>query len=143
MSVRFFQVVVLSLALGALPARAQQSPPVNGQPMDMPMDMSMETPGWHFMQDAVVFGTFNHQGGPIGRGGNEFKATNWWMGMFSRKAGKSDLTLNTMFSLDPATVGKDGYREIFQTGESLDGHPLVDRQHPHDLFMQLAAVWQL
>src|SRR4029077_8148328 len=28
-------------------------------------------------------------------------------------------------------------------GEALDGHPLTDRQHPHDLFMQIAAVWRL
>ena len=47
-----------------------------------------------------------------------------------------------MFSLDPATVGKQGYREIFQVGEVAEGRPLIDRQHPHDLFMQLAAVWR-
>ena len=47
-----------------------------------------------------------------------------------------------MFSLDAATAGNDGYREIFQVGETLDGQPLVDRQHPHDLFMQLAAAWR-
>jgi hypothetical protein len=93
------------------------------------------------MQDAVVFGIFNHQGGP--RGGDEFKVPNWWMGMATRKAGRSQLTLTGMFSLDPATVGKRGYGEIFQVGEVVDGRPLVDRQHPHDLFMQLAAVWRL
>jgi hypothetical protein len=48
-----------------------------------------------------------------------------------------------MLSLDPATVGKAGYREIFQAGEALNGRPLIDRQHPHDLFMQLAAVWRV
>jgi hypothetical protein len=48
-----------------------------------------------------------------------------------------------MLSLDPATVGKSGYREIFQVGEALDGKPLIDRQHPHDLFMQLAASWRV
>jgi hypothetical protein len=46
-------------------------------------------------------------------------------------------------SLDPATVGKAGYREIFQSGEALDGRPLIDRQHPHDFFMQIAAVWRV
>ena len=43
----------------------------------------------------------------------------------------------------PATVGKDGYRELFQSGEALDGRHLIDRQHPHDLFMQLATVWRI
>jgi hypothetical protein len=96
---------------------------------------------WTFSQDGVVYGLFNHQGGP--RGGDEFKVPNWWMGMWSHPTGKSELTLTTMLSLDPASVGERGYRELFQIGESVDGHPLVDRQHPHDLFMQLAAVWRV
>ena len=36
-----------------------------------------------------------------------------------------------------------GYRELLQIGETFDGQPLVDYQHPHDLFMQLAAVWRM
>ena len=97
--------------------------------------------GWHVMQDAVVYGLFNHQGGA--RGGDEFRVPNWWMGMFSRKVGTSDLTINTMLSLDPLTVGKKGYRELFQVGETFEDHPLVDYQHPHDVFMQIAAVWHI
>lgn len=96
---------------------------------------------WHVMQDGVVYGLFNHQGGP--RGGNEFRVPNWWMGMFERKAGSTSLTINTMLSLDTATVGKKGYRELFQVGETFGGEPLIDFQHPHDLFMQLAAVWRV
>jgi hypothetical protein len=87
-----------------------------------------------------VFGLFNHQGGR--RGGDEFKVPGWWMGMATRDRGSSRLTLTGMFSLDPALVGTRGYREIFQAGEAVGGAPLVDRQHPHDLFMQLAAVWR-
>ena len=46
-----------------------------------------------------------------------------------------------MFSLDP-TMGKDGYPLLFQTGETADGTtPLIDRQHPHDFLMELAAVY--
>src|SRR5919107_152992 len=100
-----------------------------------------ESEGWHVMQDAVVYGLFNHQGGP--RGGTEVRVPNWWMGMFERKVGSSNLTLNTMFSVDPVTVGKKGYRELFQVGEAFEGKPLIDYQHPHDLFMQLAAVWRV
>lgn len=93
---------------------------------------------WMLMQDGVVFTLFNHQGGP--RGGDQFVVPNWWMGMATRSVGRSTLTLTSMLSLDPATVGKRGYRELFQIGEAVDGQPLVDRQHPHDLFMQLAAA---
>ena len=106
------------------------------------MQMNM-SPGnsWELMQDGVVFAEFNHQGGP--RGGNEFVVPNWWMGMASRDTSRGRLTFTGMLSLDPATVGKDGYREVFQAGEALNGRPLIDRQHPHDLFMQLAAVWRM
>ena len=103
--------------------------------------MQMSEPGWQFMQDGILFGTVNRQGSP--RGETEFVAQNWYMGMLTRKIGSGTLTLNGMFSLDPATVGKSGYSEIFQVGEALDGRPLVDRQHPHDFFMQLAGVWRI
>lgn len=115
---------------------AQDSTP----PMPMNMNMQAST-GWQLMQEGIVFAEFNHQGGP--RGGDEFVAPNWWMGMASRNTSTGRLTFNAMLSLDPATVGKDGYREIFQAGEALNGRPLIDRQHPHDLFMQLAAVWRM
>ena len=97
--------------------------------------------GWQFMQDGIVFAEFSRQGGP--RGGKEFVVPNWWMGMAARSAGKGMVTFTGMFSLDAATLGKDGYREIFQVGETFDGAPLIDHQHPHDLFMQLAASWRI
>jgi hypothetical protein len=104
--------------------------------------MSMpEAGGWQLMEDGVLFLNVNHQGGP--RGGTELVAPNWWMGMAGRAVGRGRLTLTGMLSLEPVTVGKDGYREFFQAGEALDGRPLIDRQHPHDFFMQLAAVWRV
>jgi hypothetical protein len=49
-----------------------------------------------------------------------------------------------MLSLEPATIGRRGYPELLQTGETADGEtPLIDRQHPHDLFMELAATYSL
>jgi hypothetical protein len=107
------------------------------------MQMNMPTNSvWELMQDGLLFVEFNHQGGPD-RGGDELVAPNWWMGMAMRKTSRGQLTFTSMLSLDPATVGKDGYREIFQAGEALNGRPLIDRQHPHDLFMQLAGVWRM
>lgn len=97
--------------------------------------------GWMLMQDGVINGLFNHQGGP--RGDTEFVVPNWWMGMWMREKGRHQFGINAMFSLDAATVGKSGYAEIFQVGEALDGKPLIDRQHPHDLFMQLAGSWRI
>jgi hypothetical protein len=103
--------------------------------------MNMNGPGWQVMQDGVVFAMFNDQTGP--RGGTDFVAPSWWMGMLMRNTKHGQLTLTGMYSLDPALVGADGYHELFQAGEVFEGRPIVDRQHPHDLFMQLAASWRL
>jgi hypothetical protein len=102
---------------------------------------AMRSPGWHFMQDGVVFFNINHQGGD--RGGDEFAVQNWWMGMAQRSSGRHSLRIALMLSLEPATLGKDGYREIFQTGETFNGFPLIDRQHPHDFLMQAAVTWRM
>jgi hypothetical protein len=49
-----------------------------------------------------------------------------------------------MLSLEPATIGKDGYPLLLQTGETADGRtPLVDRQHPHDFLMELAGTYSV
>jgi hypothetical protein len=98
------------------------------------------TSSWHVMQDAVAFFIYNNQGGP--RGGEDAGSQNWWMGMAQRPAGSGTLQFNLMLSLDPWTIGNDGYREIFQAGETLNNLPLIDRQHPHDFLMQAAVVWR-
>ena len=134
---RRIALALCSLSFSFVPAAARaQDAPSDRMQMAMPMNN-----GWEFMQDGVVFAEFNHQSGP--RGGDEFVAPNWWMGVASRKTAHGEFTFTGMFSLDPATVGKGGYRELFQAGEALNGRPLIDHQHPHDLFMQLAAVWRL
>lgn len=119
-------------------AHAEHQPAGQAQMPGAPM--AMPSSGWRLMQDGVIYGLFNHQGGP--RGGQQFVVPNWWMGMLMREKGNHQFGLNAMLSLDAATVGEAGYREIFQVGEALDGKPLIDRQHPHDLFMQLAASWR-
>jgi hypothetical protein len=96
---------------------------------------------WMVMFDGVAWAEFNHQSGT--RGGDEVVAPNWLMTMASRSTAHGTITFTGMVSADPATVGRDGYRELFQAGETLHGKPLIDRQHPHDLFMQLAAVWRV
>src|ERR1700736_2139039 len=84
------------------------------------MAHDMASPGWTFMQDAVVFLMLNDQGSP--RGEREVKAPNWWMGMAQKPIGRGRLTLTLMLSLDPATVGNQGYGHIFQIGEAFDGN---------------------
>ena len=76
------------------------------------------------------------------RGGHEFDAPNWLMGMTQRKVGRNGLfSANAMISLDPFLVGLGGYPLLYQTGESYKGQKLVDRQHPHDLFSELNIAY--
>jgi hypothetical protein len=48
------------------------------------------------------------------------------------------IQLKSMLSLEPL-MKNEGYPNLFATGETAGGEALVDRQHPHDLFMELAA----
>ena len=127
--------IVVLVSLFPSPTSAQQTPE------QMPHDHAAMQRGWMLMQDGVVFTTVNHQAGP--RGGDEVAVQNWWMGMGERTLGRGRLRIGLMFSLEPATIGKDGYREIFQSGETLNDFPLIDRQHPHDFLMQASASYRM
>ena len=90
-----------------------------------------------------IFIRYNHQdiGNKGSRGGAKMDAPNWAMAMGQRKIGKTGLFhFNTMFSFD-AWFGGNGYPLLFQTGESYNGKPLIDRQHPHDLFSELSVSY--
>jgi hypothetical protein len=134
----------LCLACGvAAPELARgQAPPQPPQDPHAGHDMSDSSVSpWMLMSDGVVFGTFNHQDGE--RGVDEFRSSNWWMGMASRPVGNGTLTLTGMLSLEPATVGACGYGLLFQVGESCNDTLIVDRQHPHDFLMHASASWRL
>jgi len=76
------------------------------------------------------------------RGDNRVDAPNWFMGMAQRRTGKNGFVhFNLMLSLDPITEGGSGYPLLFQTGESWKNSPLIDHQHPHDLFSELSASY--
>jgi hypothetical protein len=133
---RAFGAVLVGLLASTAPSFAQSTDPQKHQhPAPTP-----DATRWHLMQDGVVYGLFNHQGGP--RGGDEFVVPNWWMGMWMRGSGRNQFGINAMLSLDPATIGSQGYREIFQVGEVYEGKPLIDHQHPHDFLMQLSGLWR-
>ena len=75
------------------------------------------------------------------RGVDQFGSINWFMGMADRTAGRGHLGLRAMFSLEPATIRGCGYPDLLASGEICDGQPIVDRQHQHDVFMELAATY--
>src|SRR4051812_1232412 len=95
---------------------------------------------WDTMTHGFANLIYDEQGGP--RGDTKTFMTSMLMVMGNRPVGEAGtLGLRAMVSADPA-FGKGGYPLLFQTGETGDGKtPLIDRQHPHDLFMELAASY--
>lgn len=94
---------------------------------------------WMFMFHGTAFLNFEQQRGP--RGYDKAFSTSWFMPMVQRQLGQGQLTLRTMVSLDPATVTHRFYPELFQQGETAFGRPINDGQHPHDFFMEIAALY--
>lgn len=113
------------------------------QPEASPMGGLHFMPGdWMIMVHGSADAVYDYQGGP--RGDRKFFSPNMLMGMAQHPLGPGTFGLRSMLTLEPATIGKTGYPELLQTGETADGRtPLIDRQHPHDLFMELAASYSL
>lgn len=111
-------------------------------PNSTPVPMLMATKGaWMLMFHANVFLLDQQQSSP--RGGDKFFSTNWFMGMAQRPLGPGVFTARAMVSLEPATVTQRRYPLLFQQGETAFGKPIADGQHPHDLIMEIAALYDL
>src|SRR4029079_6168038 len=65
---------------------------------------------------------------------------NWFMGMADRTIGRGHLGFRGMVSLEPWTIRGCGYPDLLASGELCGGEVIHDRQHPHDLVMERAAV---
>jgi hypothetical protein len=112
------------------------------QPDTSPTYMIDKVTGdWFLMFHYNTVVGVNAQGGP--RGVMKFESANWFMPMAFRKLGKGTLQLRGMFSFEPLTFAPGGSSLLFQTGETYKGQPLIDRQHPHDLFMELSAQYTI
>ena len=158
-----------ALAVLSTPALGQHEQHDMRMPADTPMTMSMTGPlgismermgsgttwipdatilpsrhfmagQWMVMLHGFLFAQYDWQGGP--RGDDQFGSLNWAMLMADRAMAGGRLQLRFMPSLDPWTVGRCGYPLLLQSGETCHGEPLVDRQHPHDFFMELAALYE-
>jgi hypothetical protein len=114
------------------------------EPSSTPVPMLMTTRGkWQLMLHANAFVADTQQQAKSERGRDAFFSTNWIMAMAQHKLGRGQFTARAMFSLEPATVGTRNYPELFQQGETAYGNPIIDGQHPHDFFMELAAMYDL
>ncbi|HYJ82661.1 MAG TPA: hypothetical protein VEW26_07460 [Allosphingosinicella sp.] len=96
---------------------------------------------WSLMGHAMLFGVYDRQKGP--RGGEKVFVSGMAMGMARRPVGPGTLQLRAGLSPDPL-MGRSGFPLLLASGETADGvAPLVDRQHPHDLFVELSASYSL
>lgn len=92
---------------------------------------------WMLMAHGYVWGAYTDQS--AARGDDLAMVQSMAMLTAERPIGeRAHLQLRSMFSLEPL-MGRRGYPSLLATGETANGVPLVDRQHPHDLFMELAA----
>jgi hypothetical protein len=144
----------------ASPSHSQDS--MSGMQMDQPISVSLPSPhegsgtswqptsvaghewmwmrnGWELMAHGTIFADYNQQGGP--RGAGKAESVNFGMLMEQHKLGSGTLLFRQMFSAESLTSPHPGFPELFQTGETYHGEPLVDHQHPHNVFAELAAFY--
>jgi hypothetical protein len=111
-------------------------------PDDAPMYGYMKHGGkWMYMFHGNIFLRYTSQDvfNKGSRGSTQFDAPNWFMAMGQKTVGRKGLfRFSAMLSLDRLTVGGNGYPLLFQSGETWNSAPLVDRQHPHDFFAELS-----
>jgi hypothetical protein len=98
--------------------------------------------GWELMWHGNVFLQVINESAPEHRGAHQTGSINWAMGMARRNVGSGRLGVRAMLSLEPWTIGDCGYPDLLATGEFCDGDTIHDRQHPHDLFMELALEYE-
>jgi len=145
-------------------SNSQQDTSMAGMRMEMHMTSSMPSPhegsgtawqpasvsapawmwthgGWNLMAHGAIFIDYNQQGGPRGEGKAE--SVNWGMLMEQHKLGAGTILFRQMFSAESLTSPHPGFPELFQTGETYHGEPLVDHQHPHNVFAEVAAQYTL
>jgi hypothetical protein len=97
--------------------------------------------GWEFMWHGNAFLQYINESAEEHRGAHQTGSINWVMGMARRQAGSGHVGVRTMLSFEPWTIGGCGYPDLLATGEFCDGDTIHDRQHPHDLFMELALEY--
>jgi hypothetical protein len=96
---------------------------------------------WEFMIHGAEDFVYDRQSGGD-RGDAQFLGAGWLMGMATHPLGEGRVSARGMFSADPWTATNRGYPLVLQSGEAYNGAPLHDRQHPHNLFMEIAGVYE-
>lgn len=124
-------------ALGAYPMTREASGTAWQPDSSEHMGLMDSTGEWTVMGHAVLTLVLDRQGGR--RGDDKAFASGMVMGMARRPLGDGTLQFKAMVSPDPL-MGKAGYPLLLASGETANGRDrLIDRQHPHDFFMELSG----
>jgi hypothetical protein len=124
-------------ALGSYPMQRESSGTAWQPDASEPMGLMTMTGEWTLMAHGVVNLVYDHQSGP--RGDDKAFASGMLMGMARRPLGNGTLQFKAMLSPEPL-MGPSGYPLLLASGETANGRDrLIDRQHPHDFFMELSA----
>jgi len=126
------------LAASLLPVAGVRATP-RPEPADAGTPPVAPADRWVTLVHGYAFLNANRQGGDSG--GQDFESENHLMLTATRTRGATTWTLLGTFTAEPLTITPARAPELFQRGETYRGTLLVDRQHPHDLFLQLAAQW--
>jgi YHS domain-containing protein len=94
---------------------------------------------WMLMAHENLFLQFLDDSGK--RGNDQLGSINWVMGMAQRRVGQGRLGLHGMFSLEPWTIRGCGYPDLLASGEQCRGETIHDRQHQHDVAMELSMEY--
>ena len=160
-------VVIVTLLAAFLPAAAgaQDADPAAQTALPEHHHVMTGNSAWTWSTDATVIAGWNYQDRKFADFW-AYESQNWAMVSGERSLASGTLTLNGMFSLEPWTIGRlvyahgldgpvrvyafdsagqqqpiGGSPQAFQTGESYLGAPIINYQHPHDLFMGLGATY--
>ena len=92
---------------------------------------------WTLMAHGVLNLVYDHQSGS--RGDDKAFVSGMLMGTARRPLDNGTLQFKAMVSPDPL-MGPRGYPLLLASGETANGRDrLIDRQHPHDFFMELSG----
>ena len=130
--IRAMSCSILAVLLGVSSIRAQDH---------AGHQMPAAAPAWQWSWDGSVFFGFNYQY----RRFTDFDAwesQNWFMMHGERRTERNAFRLHGMASLEALTMADIGSPQVFQAGETFQGVPLVDYQHPHDLIMGAGVTWE-
>jgi hypothetical protein len=94
---------------------------------------------WSLMLHGTANVQYDHQNGF--RGDEQVGLIDWEMLTAAHSLAGGLFRFNAMTSLEAAVDGRQGYPELVQTGGVYQGARLVNRQHPHNLVMEAAGVY--